>query len=537
MSNPLLPSNTHTHVAADIPDFQTSVSNVPAVALMTVHRGLTDNPHITTADDLVPPLGNVPDVKQNLTATSPPTTADNQTDDYTVGSRWIDTSSNTEYVCTFSNMSTATWVVAHGAAQSQISGLANEQLAIDINGTTLTLNTDNYIAASNASPIVFNASTTASAVIASGGAGTNLQFTDATYAAVVSTTGPVTISGQNAVVGACRNAAVAPIAISGSGRARAILGCVGPQTLGGTGDNNGIMFSDSSDVTTGHEISGTATDSLVMGSTGGKITITSGDGCFSIGSTTATTISGTRVGQLASAGGGTLSGSNSMSVASLGAVTFANNGAGRFVLGCSATVNVTAGSQNGAMFCSGNVTVSHTNAAVFCCNSLSTTADNQFKCNEFRTVTGGMISDPRQKKWLIDVPDDPDFASKFAAIQPIQYRYLTDDPAEPLRVGFSAQDVQASFPHVVQDTFLRKIRCTKDEETNEWMCDGQVYNANFVTLDDEQDPTRGTYRRELAKGAKSIAPLGLVQLIWTACQKNSAAIRSLREQLITLQNA
>jgi hypothetical protein len=536
MSNPLLPSNTHTHESSDIPDFQVSVTNNDAVEDMTIHRSLTNNPHNVTAAELVPSLGNVPDVKQNLAGGGPPDpNINNASDGYTVGSRWI--TGNTEYVCTFSDMTTATWVIAHAGTTALPTGVANEQLALDADGVSLKLNTDNYIAASSASPTVtFGGTSTRCAVIASGGTNTDIEFDNTSHAAVISTTGPVYIGSTNAVVGACRNTEADPITISGSGRAKAILGCAGPQTISTTGDNNGIMFSSCNDTTTGHEISGVASNSGIISCSGDKVTIT-GNGAFSIGSTAATTISGTRCGQIASAGGGTLASTNTLVLASSGPVDSPATGAGRFVCACSGTTTLSAGSRCGAMFCSGDVTVAHNNAAVLCTSAnLATTADNQIRTNDWLTDTGGMICDPAAKKWMNDVPDDPQFKDKFMAIQPIEFRYLTDEPIQPLRTGFSAQELQASFPHTVNDTFLRKEKCTLNEQTQEWVGDSVVYDAAYVTVDDPYgDPTKGTYKQILPADDKGIDSVGLVQLVWTACQKNTETIHALRQQLATLQ--
>ncbi len=54
-------------------------------------------------------LANVENLKTNLVATSAPTSTDDTNSGYSVGSRWIDTSNDTEYVCLDSTVSSAVW--------------------------------------------------------------------------------------------------------------------------------------------------------------------------------------------------------------------------------------------------------------------------------------------------------------------------------------------------------------------------------------------------------------------------------------------
>ena len=55
-------------------------------------------------------LGNVQNTKVNLTATSVPTVNDDSFEGYTVGSRWINVSTNTEYVCLDATDDAAVWL-------------------------------------------------------------------------------------------------------------------------------------------------------------------------------------------------------------------------------------------------------------------------------------------------------------------------------------------------------------------------------------------------------------------------------------------
>ncbi len=55
-------------------------------------------------------LGNIPNVKQNLSATSTPTVNDDSSQGYVVGSRWIDSKHNKEYVCSNESVGATVWL-------------------------------------------------------------------------------------------------------------------------------------------------------------------------------------------------------------------------------------------------------------------------------------------------------------------------------------------------------------------------------------------------------------------------------------------
>jgi len=115
----------HTHTSTNITDFQTAVSansdvaasaaarhthlNGAELALITDgdHDVRIDNPHGVTATQIG--LGNVLNLKMNLTATTNPTSTDDINAGYSVGSRWININTNEEYVCTFNAASAANW--------------------------------------------------------------------------------------------------------------------------------------------------------------------------------------------------------------------------------------------------------------------------------------------------------------------------------------------------------------------------------------------------------------------------------------------
>ncbi len=94
-------------VAADVSDFDTEVSNNTDVNTNTSHRTSTNNPHSVTATQIG--LGEVPNLKVNLTATTNPSVNDDGSDGYSIGSRWINTSSDKEYVCLDTAVGNAVW--------------------------------------------------------------------------------------------------------------------------------------------------------------------------------------------------------------------------------------------------------------------------------------------------------------------------------------------------------------------------------------------------------------------------------------------
>jgi hypothetical protein len=54
-------------------------------------------------------LGNVENLKVNLTAIVAPAVTDDSNAGYAIGSRWIDTATDKEYVCLNSSVGTAVW--------------------------------------------------------------------------------------------------------------------------------------------------------------------------------------------------------------------------------------------------------------------------------------------------------------------------------------------------------------------------------------------------------------------------------------------
>ncbi len=88
---------------------QGSGSDHADVASNTTHRQTTTgNPHSVTKSDVS--LGNVENLKVNLTATTDPTVNDDTGDGYSVGSRWVNTSTDKEYVCLDASTGAAVWL-------------------------------------------------------------------------------------------------------------------------------------------------------------------------------------------------------------------------------------------------------------------------------------------------------------------------------------------------------------------------------------------------------------------------------------------
>ena len=71
------------------------------------HIANTSNPHSVTKTQVG--LGEVENLKVNLAATTAPAVDDDSADGYAVGSRWIDTTGDKEYVCVDASIGAAVW--------------------------------------------------------------------------------------------------------------------------------------------------------------------------------------------------------------------------------------------------------------------------------------------------------------------------------------------------------------------------------------------------------------------------------------------
>lgn len=110
-------NHTGTQAASTISDFTAQVEADPHVSDAYTHSQLTSgNPHSVTADEVG--LGNVSNLKCNWSAGAPPTAWDDAASGYNVGSRWVDTTNDEEYVCLDATNGAAVWekTTAHTTA-------------------------------------------------------------------------------------------------------------------------------------------------------------------------------------------------------------------------------------------------------------------------------------------------------------------------------------------------------------------------------------------------------------------------------------
>ncbi|MBK8504901.1 MAG: BspA family leucine-rich repeat surface protein [Saprospiraceae bacterium] len=77
------------------------------VSANSTHRAQTDNPHAVTKIQVG--LGNVENTKVKLDATAAPTSIDDGSGGYSIGSRWIDVTLKREYVCVDATTTAAIW--------------------------------------------------------------------------------------------------------------------------------------------------------------------------------------------------------------------------------------------------------------------------------------------------------------------------------------------------------------------------------------------------------------------------------------------
>ena len=129
-------NHTGTQLVATISDFTTQVQADAHVSAAYTHSQLTSgNPHSVTAAEAG--LGNVPNAKQNLAAGAPPTAWDDSASGYIIGSRWIDTTNDEEYVCLDSGVGVAVWdkTTAHTTAGADSTAVHNN-VANEIGGIT-----------------------------------------------------------------------------------------------------------------------------------------------------------------------------------------------------------------------------------------------------------------------------------------------------------------------------------------------------------------------------------------------------------------
>ncbi|MGK7346286.1 MAG: hypothetical protein ACNS63_10825 [Candidatus Nitrospinota bacterium M3_3B_026] len=111
-------------------------------AQIDTHIADTANPHAVTKAQAG--LGNVENLKVNLTAVSAPTATDDSSAGYSVGSRWVDVSADKEYVCLDATATAAVWTET---TQSGGSVMAGEYLRCGFDwgsATTVKINSGYY---------------------------------------------------------------------------------------------------------------------------------------------------------------------------------------------------------------------------------------------------------------------------------------------------------------------------------------------------------------------------------------------------------
>lgn len=110
-------------VSTDINDFDTAVSNNSNVSSNTVHQSDTNNPHNITKSQIG--LGNVYNLKANLTATSAPNTNNDTTSGYAVGSIWVDTNNQKVYMALDTTTNNAVWTEITVTSSGEINTASN----------------------------------------------------------------------------------------------------------------------------------------------------------------------------------------------------------------------------------------------------------------------------------------------------------------------------------------------------------------------------------------------------------------------------
>lgn len=98
--------------------------------LVNDHVNNTSNPHHITKDTIG--LGNLSNTKNNYFGLSPPTSNDDESVGFSVGSVWLDTTTNTQYVCFDSSVNASIWI--------KLSNANHTHASIDITDFTETVN-------------------------------------------------------------------------------------------------------------------------------------------------------------------------------------------------------------------------------------------------------------------------------------------------------------------------------------------------------------------------------------------------------------
>jgi hypothetical protein len=107
---------------------------------------------------------------------------------------------------------------------------------------------------------------------------------------------------------------------------------------------------------------------------------------------------------------------------------------------------------------SGTSTVTHETAAVIGGNNLASQADDSLTSNAVYANTTLLTCDATQKKDISDATSgegSDTFTAKLMAVKPKQYRWKSDDEGAGKSMGFTADEVEASFPECVHRTWRK----------------------------------------------------------------------------------
>ena len=101
----------HSHAFDQSTVDHTQIQNIGTYSHTQIdsHIDSTANPHTVTKTQIG--LSDVPNLKMNLSATSAPTVNDDTTSNYSIGSMWINTTSEISYICTDPTTSSAQWSI------------------------------------------------------------------------------------------------------------------------------------------------------------------------------------------------------------------------------------------------------------------------------------------------------------------------------------------------------------------------------------------------------------------------------------------
>jgi hypothetical protein len=545
MSNPLLPSQTHTHDVSDIPNFDNAVENQSNVAASTAHRlDVTTNPHDVTPTQVA--LGNVPNVKQNLSAGGPPTPANDDSQGYAIGSRWIDTTANVEWVCTKA-IGPANWVELPGADPLVIAG--NPFESIGYNGSALASNTAAFIAAS---PGYTFASGAQAVVAASSGSWTTGNV-------------PTNLAlASNGAINGTRRSAIASNISSGTLTGNA-LASTGPHVCT---ENGAILFSRSDDVA-GHNL---ARYSTILCATGGRVVdVTHGSsfycgiaGNYNNGAPGAADHRTEGFAHVASdcttnyaASSGAFGHNNIAVLAKNGGTVNAGATSASFVV---AATSGTFDDQRpigvnpygvATMFTSGTITMPNALAicaCVMCTANNRTGSSNMFTIGWMLTQSYTAICDSAAKKGLRNVDellviDNDEWCDALATVKPKRFLYLFNDDDEIPHLGFSTAELDATniLSFAVTKTDLGLQTCFYDDNDAQWHDDVDsnivVDAVDVIDIYDAEDGyQRGNYPTQKPLQYHRIDYMSLLQILHITLLKQYAMIEQLENEINAFLN-